>query len=107
MAVLNILPALQRFNIKSAGIPLGSLQSGVFKPHPALALSNHLHYDKKIDLDKNEALQYLAGNTLPNHNNAKGIHLISFQGHPLGWVNAIQGRLNNLYPHEWRIRLKQ
>ncbi len=103
--VLELLHLLCQVNVKSAGIPLGNI-TPKYKPHAALALSNYLHYNKSIDLNQNEALLYLSGNSLSNDGNYSGIYLMSFQGKALGWVNAITGRFNNLYPHEWRIALK-
>ena len=30
--------------------------------------------------------------------------LITYKGHPLGFVKNVGNRANNLYPQEWRIR---
>jgi len=37
---------------------------------------------------------------------SRGYVLISFKGQPLGWVKNLGNRTNNLYPQEWRIRMK-
>jgi NOL1/NOP2/fmu family ribosome biogenesis protein len=29
--------------------------------------------------------------------------LVKYQGHPLGWINVLQNRINNYYPKELRI----
>lgn len=34
----------------------------------------------------------------------RGYVVVTYQGHPLGFVNNIGPRANNLYPQEWRIR---
>jgi NOL1/NOP2/fmu family ribosome biogenesis protein len=36
----------------------------------------------------------------------KGCQLVQYQSHNLGWINALESRVNNYYPKEWRI-LKQ
>jgi len=32
--------------------------------------------------------------------------LICYKGQALGWVKNVGNRCNNLYPQEWRIRMK-
>jgi 16S rRNA C967 or C1407 C5-methylase (RsmB/RsmF family)/NOL1/NOP2/fmu family ribosome biogenesis protein len=102
---LQVLQSLSPIKVKSAGIPVG-IVAAKYKPHPALALSNALLYNKTIELNADESLLYLSGQTPDNRNNDSGIHIITHQGKALGWVNAISGRLNNLNPHEWRILLR-
>ena len=34
----------------------------------------------------------------------KGFVIVTYQGHPLGFVKNIGIRANNLYPQEWKIR---
>ncbi len=34
----------------------------------------------------------------------KGLVVVTYAGHPLGFAKSVGGRLNNLYPQEWRIR---
>jgi 16S rRNA C967 or C1407 C5-methylase (RsmB/RsmF family)/NOL1/NOP2/fmu family ribosome biogenesis protein len=103
--VLELMQYMCHVNVKSAGVPLGNITTN-FKPHAALALSNVLAYSQSIELNTNQALQYLSGNSIPNENGYIGLYLIKFQNKALGWVNAISGRCNNLYPHDWRIALK-
>jgi NOL1/NOP2/fmu family ribosome biogenesis protein len=51
------------------------------------------------------AIQYLRRESLRVDLNYKGFALASFKNLPLGWMNVIPGRINNLYPQEWRIRM--
>ncbi len=104
--VAQALNSLGGVTIKSAGAPLGK-QSPKLKPHAALALSNRLHYAQAIKLNHSDALKFLSGNALENDNQTHGLLLLTYQQHGLGWVNAVKGRLNNLYPHEWRITYRQ
>lgn len=59
--------------------------------------------DMALDLD--HAREYLRGAALPNEH-AKGWCTVSYQGVRLGWAKGVQGRLNNAYPKEWRLRLR-
>lgn len=59
----------------------------------------------RITLTKQEALQYLKGETFllePGN----GYALVQFEGSTLGWIKRIDKRFNNCYPKEWRIRMK-
>ena len=59
----------------------------------------------RIELTKEQALQYLKGDTfqLPR---GTGYALVCFEGNQLGWIKLIDNRFNNLYPKEWRIRMR-
>jgi len=59
----------------------------------------------RIELSKEQALHYLKGDTfqLPRGN---GFALVCFEGNQLGWIKLIDNRFNNLYPKEWRIRMR-
>jgi len=35
----------------------------------------------------------------------KGYVLVTYQGHPLGFVKNLGSRANNLYPKEWKIKI--
>lgn len=77
-------------------------------PEHPLALSVHLNRDRfnVISVQQASALQYLRKDTLTFSSDKKGFALIEFEGIPLGWVNVLDNRLNNLYPQEWRIRMR-
>ena len=36
----------------------------------------------------------------------QGYYLITFQNEPLGWIKHLGNRFNNLYPKEWRIKMR-
>lgn len=77
-------------------------------PHHALALSLEINRDlfNCISLDRELALQYLRKDALMISPDKKGFALITFENTPLGWVNVLDNRINNLYPSEWRIRMR-
>ncbi|MBP5314279.1 MAG: hypothetical protein J6Y87_00245 [Muribaculaceae bacterium] len=71
-----------------------------------LAMSAALNGDAfpQIDIDISTAVGYLQRNTLTLPDNApRGIVLLRFGGHPLGFVKNLGNRANNLYPQSMRI----
>ncbi len=59
----------------------------------------------QAELTLQQALSYLRREaiTLPE-DTPRGHVIVTFEGHPLGFVKNIGNRANNLYPQEWRIR---
>ena len=79
------------------------------KPSQSLAMSNHLNKEAfpTAEVDEQQALAYLRTEALQlPADTPRGYVLITYQGHPLGFVKNIGNRANNLYPDEWRIRKK-
>ena len=72
-----------------------------------MALSTTLHNGvfPQYDADYATAIAYLRKEaiTLPT-DTPRGFVLITYKGHPLGFVKNVGNRANNLYPQEWRIR---
>ena len=103
-----MVEALQKhLRVKSAGIPLAYEKKGKYIPHPALALSVQLRQEAfpKCELGLEDALTFLRAEALHlPENTPKGYLLVTYQHVPLGFVNNIGTRANNLYPSEWRIR---
>jgi 16S rRNA (cytosine1407-C5)-methyltransferase len=88
--------------VLSAGVELGDDK----KPAHALALSQQLkrgHFPE-IELNREQALDYLRRETLRLEAGHKGWVILTWKGLPLGFGKAVQGRINNQYPPEWRIR---
>lgn len=59
----------------------------------------------QCELSREQALQYLRREaiTLPT-DQPRGYVIVCYEGHPLGFVNNLGTRANNMYPQEWRIR---
>jgi 16S rRNA C967 or C1407 C5-methylase (RsmB/RsmF family)/NOL1/NOP2/fmu family ribosome biogenesis protein len=95
--------------IISAGITLGEKKGKDWIPAHALAMSNSLEINSfpVLELDKETALKYLRKETLSGMPAGlpKGYGLAAYFHHPLGFIKNIGNRANNLYPHEWRIRM--
>lgn len=98
----------KRLHIITAGITLASQKHDKLIPDHSLALSTDLNHSNFniIDLDLSEALQYLRKETITPKDVNKGFALVRFNNLPLGWVNVLDNRINNLYPSEWRIRMR-
>ena len=86
------------------GIKVGEIIKDKLIPDHALALSNITHdRTQKVELDRGQAILYLKKKELNLETSKKGWSLVTFGGHPLGWVNILSNRINNYYPKELRI----
>ena len=76
-------------------------------PDHSLAMSHFLNREKinTLELSLNEALEYLRRNSVRHTNPQKGFAMVTYKSIPLGWVNILNERINNLYPANWRIRM--
>jgi 16S rRNA C967 or C1407 C5-methylase (RsmB/RsmF family)/NOL1/NOP2/fmu family ribosome biogenesis protein len=90
------------------GTAVATQKHDKFIPEHALALSVHVNTDrfKKLYLTYEEALAYLRKDVLTIGEGEKGFALVMYEGVPLGWVNLLGNRLNNLYPAGWRIMMR-
>ncbi|MBL7942645.1 MAG: hypothetical protein JNM00_07755, partial [Flavobacteriales bacterium] len=57
-----------------------------------------------IELDYNQALEYLKGGALYVAPGFQGWAVVKYLGISLGWIKCVQGRTNNYYPKGWRLR---
>lgn len=90
--------------IKQIGVELGTLKGKKIIPSHQLAMSTHLAKDafQCTDVDYATAIAYLRGEAI-TINAPHGYVLIKYENAPLGWVNNLGTRANNLYPKPWRI----
>jgi NOL1/NOP2/fmu family ribosome biogenesis protein len=97
----------KNLRVNLAGTFLGTLKHEKIIPEHGLALSSEVNTSefKIVDLDETMAIQYLRRESLRLDLDYKGFALASFKTLPLGWINVIPGRINNLYPPEWRVRM--
>ncbi|MBL7965242.1 MAG: rRNA cytosine-C5-methyltransferase [Flavobacteriales bacterium] len=89
------------------GTPALFQKGGEARPHPALALSTALHHEfwPTIDLEHEQALAYLRGESLST-SAARGTALMRYHGLALGWSQGAGKRWNNQWPKPWRIRMQ-
>lgn len=108
-AAASLLEALPKgVRIMSAGVEVGEVKGKDLIPSHALAMSTAMaHPFPEVELTKEDALRYLAKEAiiLPE-GTPKGYVTATFQGFPLGFIKNLGNRSNNLYPSEWRIRVK-
>jgi 16S rRNA C967 or C1407 C5-methylase (RsmB/RsmF family)/NOL1/NOP2/fmu family ribosome biogenesis protein len=95
-------------NIVTRGIALCTDKHGKLVPEHSAALCVDLDHSQfpKLNLNRDQALSYLRKETLDIVPAQKGFCLVMFEGTAIGWVNALDRRINNLYPSNWRIRMQ-
>ena len=99
--------AKNSLRVIQAGIELATLKGKNLQPSQSLAMSYHLNREAfpAVEVDEQQAIAYLRTEALQLPTDTpRGYVLITYQGHPLGFVKNIGNRANNLYPAEWRIR---
>lgn len=100
----------EKLSVWSAGVELGEQKGKDLIPAHALALSNALNGNAfpRWEVGREEALRYLRKETLQDipAELPRGYVLITYERHPLGFIKNIGNRANNLYPSEWRIRMR-
>jgi NOL1/NOP2/fmu family ribosome biogenesis protein len=101
----NELALLQKkLYLRKAGVTVGSLKGRDLIPDHELALSLLINEQTScVNLDKEQALQYLKRKDFNLENAKKGWNLVQYCGINLGWVKVLHNRINNYYPVNWRI----
>lgn len=90
--------------IRRAGINIGTRVREELIPDHQLAMSDFLDAGiPAMELDREQALQYLRRSDLLLDTNLRGWVLMTYQGLALGWVKILSNRVNNYYPKDWRI----
>jgi 16S rRNA C967 or C1407 C5-methylase (RsmB/RsmF family)/NOL1/NOP2/fmu family ribosome biogenesis protein len=93
--------------IKKMGIHIGKILRDELIPAHELALSmlatSNFNY---IELNKEQALQYLRRSDIDIQDAKKGWKIVIYKGYNLGWIKVLANRINNYYPQSFRI-LKQ
>ena len=112
MAIPQILVPLyeqvaNQLRILHAGIILGTQKGKNFIPHPSLAFSIQINrqafYNKEVSYQ--QAISFLRKEAITlSAETPKGIVLITYNNQPIGFVNNLGNRANNLYLNEWKIK---
>jgi len=91
-----------------AGILLGEMKGSDFIPAACSALSKKLDREtvENIEVDYQTAISFLRKEAIQLPQTNRGYILVCYKGQALGWVKNVGNRCNNLYPQEWRIRMK-
>ncbi|MGB4972160.1 MAG: rRNA methyltransferase, partial [Cyclobacteriaceae bacterium] len=97
-----------KLNVYHFGISLATDKHGKLVPEHNAALSTHLNKSNFITLELSleQAINYLRKDTIEIDTKEKGFALFTYEGNSIGWANLLPNRMNNLYPSNWRIRMK-
>lgn len=100
---------LQNFKIVYAGTNVATLKHDKLVPDHAVALSVELRKENfpTADLPQSEAIAYLRRDAFQIAGASPGFTLITYKDLPIGWANVLSNRVNNMYPTDWRIRMKR
>lgn len=82
---------------------LGEDVHGRFEPSHAFFMSSYSKFNKTIELDDNEVLAYLQGQTISRKCD-KGYYAICTHGHVLGYAKSDGQILKNKYPKAFRLK---
>lgn len=95
---------LEQLRVIYSGILAGELMRDKLVPDHALVMS-HIVTETipTFNLNYEQAIQYLQRKDLNAMMENKGWQMVTYEGHPLGWVNVLPNRINNYYPKELRI----
>lgn len=96
-----------QLHVVSKGTAVAELKHEKLIPQHAKALANDLNQSNfpVIDLSLDQAISYLRKDNLLVGEGQRGFALVTYEGTPLGWINQLGNRINNLYPASWRIRM--
>ena len=93
-----------KLRIVNMGLRIGEIIRDKLVPDHALALSGVVADNiNRISLNYEQAILYLKKKEIKIEEKQKGWSLVTFNEHPLGWVNVLPSRVNNYYPKELRI----
>ncbi len=90
----------------SVGFGLSELRGRHQAPQHSLSMAKDVNTREfaVADVDKEKALSYLRSEAIVLDGVPLGYVLLTYHNVPLGFVKSVDGRCNNLYPNEWRIR---
>ena len=95
---------LKEMRVVYSGTRLGEIIRDKMVPSHPLAMSNLIRDSiAGIELDLEQAINFLKRKDIKVDAKSKGWQLATYQGYVLGWVNVLTGRINNYYPKELRI----
>lgn len=90
--------------VREAGVAVGQPTRKELVPDPALALSSLVGSPApRLELTLEQALAYLRKDDLRIEGAPQGWALVTYEGHGLGWVKVLPGRINNYWPKPWRV----
>ena len=95
---------LTGLNVLRQGLHLGYLENGRFIPSHSLAMVNDINKNNFIELNKEQAIDYMQGLTINiDNSNHKGYAIASYKGLALGFVKQVNSTLKNHLPKGLRV----
>jgi 16S rRNA C967 or C1407 C5-methylase (RsmB/RsmF family)/NOL1/NOP2/fmu family ribosome biogenesis protein len=89
------------------GVRIGKVLRGELIPAHALALAQmDVLSDAPIQLNDQQAITYLRGESF-DVEALSGWKRVAHNQCVLGWIKVIGSRINNYYPKEWRVKMKE
>ena len=100
---------IARLRLVRKGTLLGTLKRDKVIPSHELAMATDRSLEgwPRYELDYEESIRYLQKIDITIDGGSRGFGLVTYRGVPLGWVNHLGNRVNNLYPSEFRILSQQ
>ena len=100
-----IMPAFADLNVMHMGVNVGAIKGKNCVPSHALALSSALNSAAfpTCEVDYLAAMAFLRGEALSLPQSPRGYVLLTYHSQPIGFVNNLGNRANNLYPKAWRV----
>ena len=100
-----IMPAFADLNVMHMGVNVGAIKGKNCVPSHALALSSALNSAAfpTCEVDYLAAMSFLRGEALSLPQAPRGYVLLTYHSQPIGFVNNLGNRANNLYPKAWRV----
>ena len=101
---------MQGLHILHHGVELGEMKGKKFCPSHTLAMSTALLPDAfaTAEIDHATSIAYLRRESIVlDSDTPRGYVLLTHEGVPLGFVNNLGNRANNLYPEHWKIRQRE
>ena len=100
-----IMPAFTDLNVMHMGVNVGAIKGKNCVPSHSLALSSALNPAAfpTCEVDYLAAMAFLRGEALSLPQAPRGYVLLTYHSQPIGFVNNLGNRANNLYPKAWRV----
>lgn len=93
--------------IQGGYLSIGEIKGKDLIPQHALALSMDFNHPfPKVEVDRQNALNYLARKDFQVKTEVLGWSTIMYNNLPLGFAKILPNRINNYYPPDWRIRME-
>ena len=95
----------ESLSVVYSGVIMGQIFKGKLKPEHPLALYIGLNKGivPRVELSKDDALDYLRRQDIPAVQFDEGINIVMYGNTPIGFIKRIGTRCNNMYPKDLRI----